>query len=140
MLDTVVCLEILRGNPRVLQWRRHTNARVLTTWITACELECGAATSAQPDQARALVAELLETLESVGLDRAAARQFGRHKDALRRTGATLADADRPGSQAELGNATPKLCFASSGSGASGPGSQAELGNQCRLLGLVGIRR
>jgi tRNA(fMet)-specific endonuclease VapC len=93
VLDTDVCVEILRGNPRVLQWRRHTSSRVVTTWITACELEYGAAKSARPEQARALVAELLETLEIVGLDRAAARQFGQHKAGLRRTGATLADAD-----------------------------------------------
>jgi tRNA(fMet)-specific endonuclease VapC len=93
VLDTDVCIEILRGNPRVLQWRRHTNARVVTTWITACELEYGAERSAQSEQSRALVAEFLETLEIVGLDRAGARQFGQQKAALRRTGATLADAD-----------------------------------------------
>jgi len=46
-----------------------------------------------------------------GLDRAAARQFGRHKGALRRTGATLADADLMiaaitlAHSAELGNAS-----------------------------------
>ena len=58
VLDTDVCVEILRGNPRVLQWRRHTSARVVTTWITACELEYGAAKSAHPERARALVADL----------------------------------------------------------------------------------
>ncbi len=93
VLDTDVCVEILRGNPRVLEWRRHTNARVVTTWITACELEYGAAKSADPERARALVADLLSTLEIVGLDRPAARQFGQHKAALGRGGETLPDAD-----------------------------------------------
>ncbi len=93
VVDTDVCVEILRGNPRVLQWRRHTSSRVVTTWITACELEYGAAKSAEPDQARSLVADLLSTLDIVGLDRPAARQFGQHKAALRRAGETLADAD-----------------------------------------------
>ena len=93
VLDTDVCIEILRGNPRVLQWRRHTQAHVVTTWITACELEYGAAKSAHPEQARALVADLLSTLEVVGLDRPAARQFGQHKANLRQAGETLADAD-----------------------------------------------
>jgi tRNA(fMet)-specific endonuclease VapC len=93
VLDTDVCVEILRGNPRVLQWRRHTSARVVTTWITACELEYGAAKSSDPDRARALVADLLSTLDIVGLDRPAARQFGQHKAALRSSGETLADAD-----------------------------------------------
>jgi len=93
VLDTDVCVEILRGNPRVLQWRRHTHSQVVTTWITACELEYGAAKSADPNQARALVADLLSTLDIVGLDRPAARQFGQYKAALRRSGETLADAD-----------------------------------------------
>jgi tRNA(fMet)-specific endonuclease VapC len=93
VLDTDVCVEILRGNPRVLQWRLHTSARVVTTWITACELEYGAAKSADPDQARSLVADLLSTLDILGLDRPAARQFGQHKAALRRAGGTLPDAD-----------------------------------------------
>lgn len=93
VLDTDVCIEILRGNPRVLQWRQHTQVRVVTTWITACELEYGAAKSTHPQQARALVADLLSTLDILGLDRAAARQFGQHKATLRRGGETLADAD-----------------------------------------------
>lgn len=93
VLDTDVCVEILRGNPRVLQWRRHISAPVVTTWITACELEYGAAKSADPERARALVADLLSTLDIVGIDRPAARQFGQHKAALRRAGETLADAD-----------------------------------------------
>jgi tRNA(fMet)-specific endonuclease VapC len=93
VLDTDVCVEILRGNPRVLQWRRHTGSPVVTTWITACELEYGAAKSADPERARALVADLLSTLDILGLDRPAARQFGQHKGALRSSGETLADAD-----------------------------------------------
>jgi tRNA(fMet)-specific endonuclease VapC len=93
VLDTDVCVEILRGNPRVLQWRRHTVSSVVTTWITACELEYGAAKSADPERARALVADLLSTLDILGLDRPAARQFGQHKAALRSSGDTLADAD-----------------------------------------------
>jgi tRNA(fMet)-specific endonuclease VapC len=93
VLDTDVCVEILRGNPRVLQWRRHTVSPVVTTWITACELEYGAAKSVDPERARALVADLLSTLDILGLDRPAARQFGQHKAALRSSGETLADAD-----------------------------------------------
>lgn len=91
--DTDVCVEILRGNPRVLQWRRHTSARVVTTWITACELEYGAAKSEDPHPARALVADRLSTLDVVGIDRPAARQLGQHEAALRRAGETLADTD-----------------------------------------------
>lgn len=93
ILDTDVCVEILRGNPRVLSWRRHTQARVVTTWITACELEYGAAKSAAPEQARALVADFLSTLDILGLNQAAARHFGQRKAALSRSGDILPDAD-----------------------------------------------
>ncbi|EIC21652.1 type II toxin-antitoxin system VapC family toxin [Thiorhodovibrio frisius] len=93
ILDTDVCIEILRGNRQVLHWRRHTQARVVTTWITACELEYGTAKSTAPDQARALVADFLSTLDILGLDHAAARQFGQHKAALARSGEMLPDAD-----------------------------------------------
>ena len=93
VLDTDVCVEILRGNPRVLQRRRHTGSRVVATWITACELEYGAAKSADPERARALVADLLSSLDILGLDRPAARQFGLHKARLRRAGTSVADAD-----------------------------------------------
>lgn len=93
ILDTDVCIEILRGNPQVLHWRRQTQARVVTTWITACELEYGAAKSMAPEQARALVADFLSTLDILELDHAAARQFGQHKAALSRKGEILPDAD-----------------------------------------------
>jgi len=38
VLDTDVCIEILRGNNLVLERRGTTLDRVVTTWITACEL------------------------------------------------------------------------------------------------------
>jgi len=45
ILDTDVCIEILRGNSRVIEQRRRTPDEVATTWITACELAYGAAKS-----------------------------------------------------------------------------------------------
>ena len=93
VLDTDVCIEILRGNPRVLEQRHASTDRVATTWITACELAYGAANSRYPDQNKILVTEFLSTLPILELSLPSALLFGHHKARLRRNGASVADAD-----------------------------------------------
>ena len=93
VLDTDVCIEILRGNARVIQCRSQVLDRVATTWITACELAYGAANSSHPDRHQALVVEFLSTLPILDFNLAAAELFGRNKARLRRAGNILADAD-----------------------------------------------
>jgi hypothetical protein len=43
ILDTDVCIEILRGNRQVIARRRESLDEVATSWITAAELSYGAA-------------------------------------------------------------------------------------------------
>lgn len=93
VLDTDVCIEILRGNVRVIERRCRTPDAVATTWITACELAYGAAKSRAPESNRALVEAFLATLPILELDWAAAEHFGRLKADLERAGTLLADAD-----------------------------------------------
>jgi len=93
ILDTDVCIEILRGNERVLECRQRAPDEVATTWITACELAYGAAKSRATDKNQTLVTEFLATLPMVGLDLPAAERFGRVKAGLERDGNILADAD-----------------------------------------------
>jgi len=93
ILDTDVCVEILRGNTGVIEQRRATIDRVATTWITAAELYYGAARSGASENNHGLVTELLESLEIHGLNPAASQQFGRLKAELERRGRRLADAD-----------------------------------------------
>jgi tRNA(fMet)-specific endonuclease VapC len=93
LLDTDVCIELLRGNERVIACRQRTLDDVATTWITACELSYGAAKSRSPEKNQTLVSEFLATLGVVGLDHPAAEGFGRIKSALDRAGNILADAD-----------------------------------------------
>ncbi len=38
VLDTNVCIEILRGDDRIIERRRHTREETATTWITVAEL------------------------------------------------------------------------------------------------------
>lgn len=93
VLDTDVCIEILRGNSNVLKARSQTVDLVATTWITACELFYGAANSARLQQNQLLVQEFLATLPLLDFNHAAAELFGRNKAMLRQTGNTVADAD-----------------------------------------------
>lgn len=93
VLDTDVCVEILRGNAQVLAARRSTSDRVATTWITAAELFFGAAHSNRPEENEVLVRRFLGTLHLLGLDGMSVELLGRHKSRLEREGRRVADAD-----------------------------------------------
>ena len=93
VLDTDVCIEILRGNAAVIARRATVRDEVVTTWITAAELCYGAAKSSKPDNNQRLVSEFLATLSVIGLDLQASLRFGQLKTVLERDGRRLADAD-----------------------------------------------
>ncbi len=93
ILDTDVCVELLRGNERVITRRIETDDEVATTWVTASELFYGAAKSSRPDANAALVTDFLSTLTTLPNDLAAARLFGEVKIHLQARGLSLADAD-----------------------------------------------
>ena len=93
ILDTDICIAILRGNTGIIERRRHTLDRVVTTWITAGELFYGAARSRDPIGNKKLVERFLETLPILSLDIIAAQFFGVLKAALEAEGRRLADAD-----------------------------------------------
>ena len=93
ILDSDVCIEILRGNHRVIEKRRTVDDDIATTWITASELAFGAEKSRYHERNLTLVTEFLATLPVVGLDLPAALEFGRLKVRLERSGKRIADAD-----------------------------------------------
>ena len=93
ILDSDVCIEILRGNEKVIEKRRTVVDDVATTWITASELAYGAGKSRAPEQNTTLVTEFLATLPVLGLDLPSALEFGRWKATLERAGRSVADAD-----------------------------------------------
>jgi tRNA(fMet)-specific endonuclease VapC len=93
ILDTDVCVEILRGNRDVVEQRRTTIDWVATTWVTASELFYGAAKSRLPFENQRAVVTLLQSLEIRPPDLAAAMRFGRLKADLESRGERLADAD-----------------------------------------------
>jgi tRNA(fMet)-specific endonuclease VapC len=93
ILDTDVCMEILRGNREVISRRGVVADSIATTWITAAELYYGAAKSKAPENNRILVSDFLTTVEELDLDLAAVQRFGSLKADLERRGRRLADAD-----------------------------------------------
>ena len=93
ILDSDVCIEILRGNERVIGKRSTVDDDVATTWITASELAYGAGKSRDPERNTTLVTEFLATLPVIGQDLPSALEFGRLKARLERAGRRIADAD-----------------------------------------------
>lgn len=93
ILDTDVCVELLRGNEVVIQRRRTTRDKIATTWITAAELYYGAGRSAAVEENRLLVGRFLAPLLILGLDGSVVERFGTLKAALERQGRRLEDFD-----------------------------------------------
>ena len=93
VLDTDVCIEILRGNEKVIERRQEVDDDIATTWITASELAYGAEKSNASSRNLTLVTEFLGTLPILGLDVPSALEFGRCKARLERARMRIADAD-----------------------------------------------
>ena len=93
LLDTDVCVALLRGVPQVLEQRLRARARVATTAITAGELRYGAAKSAAPERHHREVSLFLSSLPVLDLTPRASIHFGTLKAALERSGERLDDAD-----------------------------------------------
>lgn len=93
ILDTDVCVEILRGNRNLIRRREETADTIRTTWITAAELHYGAARSSAVEENRLLVVRFLTTLDVVQLDPPSVEIFGRLKATLEGEGRRLADFD-----------------------------------------------
>ena len=93
LLDTDTCVEILRGNVRVISRRRGVYAPVVTTEITASELFYGAAKSKDPAGNRQVVLEFLRTLQVLPISIAGAQFFGGFKAQLQAAGNGIPDAD-----------------------------------------------
>lgn len=93
ILDTDVCVELLRGNRAVIRRREERLGEVATTWVTAAELHYGAARSTAPDHNAELARGLLGTLDVLGLDQPAVERFGTLKASLESEGRRLADFD-----------------------------------------------
>lgn len=93
ILDTDTCVELLRGNGRVIEQRALTEDEIGVSFMSVAELYYGVERSSQPAQARHAVGALLLSVLVVESDRAIAQRFGQLKTELWRDSMLLPDAD-----------------------------------------------
>ena len=104
-MDSDHCIAILRGKLDLRQKIRPQDL-LATTAISVGELIHGAHKSAMPRRNLARVDVLLAALVILPFDEPAARQFGRLKASLEKTGMSLAVADLQIAAIALGNGKP----------------------------------
>ena len=93
LMDTDVCVELLRGNRRVLDHRRKVTDEVVISFMTAGELFYGAERSSRPAHNRELVEQFLLSVSCVQSSRGLMEKFGVLKAELAGRGDILSDAD-----------------------------------------------
>jgi tRNA(fMet)-specific endonuclease VapC len=92
-MDTDVCVELLRGNMRVIEHRRKVADAVGISFMTVGELFYGAERSNRPSHNRELVERFLLSVTCLQPDQSLMRKFGALKAELVVRGETLPDAD-----------------------------------------------
>ncbi len=93
IIDTDICIYILRGNTRVIEQRRKIADQVAISFMTAAELFYGAEKSANPSKNKNLVEQFLLTVATIESSRDIMHRFGKLKASLEAEGLPLADAD-----------------------------------------------
>ena len=93
LMDTDVCVELLRGNARVLEHRQKVADSVAVLFMTVGELFYGVERSSRPAHNRELVERFLLSVTCVQSDRAILETFGTLKAGLANRGEMLPDAD-----------------------------------------------
>lgn len=93
LLDTDICVELLKGNKRILQRLDACEQPVGVCFMTVAELYYGAEKSSDPAGNQEVIEKLLLTLEVVQTSLSIMKRFGQIKAALQKQGIPLADAD-----------------------------------------------
>ena len=93
LMDTDVCVELLRGSKRVTENRRKTAGEVGICFMTVGELFYGVERSSQPARNRQLVERFLLSVPCIPSDQAIMEKFGVLKAELVQRGEILPDAD-----------------------------------------------
>lgn len=93
LMDTDVCVELLRGNKRVIEHRRKVVDEVAISFMTIGELFYSAERSCRPANNRELVKRFLLSVTCLQSNRALMQKFGALKAELVANGEILPDAD-----------------------------------------------
>jgi len=93
LLDTDICIELLKGNKRIVQRRDEYDGPIGVCFMTVAELHYGAEKSKEPSRNMDTIDRLLLTLEIIHTDMPILRRFGTIKATLQKEGVPIADAD-----------------------------------------------
>ena len=76
LFETDICVEILRGNRRLIEQRREYDEPVAVSFMTVAELDYGVHKSTNVTNNRPVVEEFLMTVEVIDSDLPIERRFG----------------------------------------------------------------
>jgi tRNA(fMet)-specific endonuclease VapC len=93
LIDTDICVELLRGNQRVVEQRARSFDTAVIAAITVGELFYGAQKSSRPVANRHAVEQFILTVPIIHTTLPILRAFGQWKADLERQGTPLPDAD-----------------------------------------------
>ena len=93
LLDTDICVELLRGNKRVLERRARCADTAAIAAMTVGELFYGAEKSSRPAANRSAVEQFIVTVPVIHTTVPILRSFGQWKADFERQGVPLSDAD-----------------------------------------------
>lgn len=106
VLDTDVCVEVMRHNPVVERRFRACLGEARVAAMTAAELLYGAEKSDRPDENRMQVEEFLDMVPMLPTDENTVRTFGYVKAYLTKAGLAIPDADLLVAAAALSRSCP----------------------------------
>jgi predicted nucleic acid-binding protein len=93
LIDTDVCIEILRGNKKVINNRNKIEEPISVSFMTVAELFYGAENSGNTSHNNSIVEEFLLTLYIIESDFRIMKRFGLIKAELKKNNNLLPDAD-----------------------------------------------
>ena len=93
LLDTDICIELLKGNQGVVDRRRNTRDNVSISFITVGELFYGAEKSRNKEKNHILVEEFLLSIPVIHSTNGIMNKFGELKADVEKAGNPLPDAD-----------------------------------------------
>lgn len=93
LLDTDICIELLRGNKKVLKMRAAFSGDVAISFMAVGELFYGARNSAFPEENQLLVEKFIMTVPVIQTDIPILKRFGDLKAGLKKNNRLLPDAD-----------------------------------------------
>ena len=95
MLDTNICVDIIREHPRSLldRFNDHSVGDIGMSVVTLAELEYGVSASSRPAKNRQALEQFVSPLEIASFDRAATAAYGRLRATLEKKGQMIGSMD-----------------------------------------------